>query len=536
MAARGSSVTDSKAMRGPLPVHPLFFAIYPALFLFARNADLFPLRELVGPAVVLLALMLALWGALALTLRNRHLAAILATLSWMFFFSYGHLKNMLLWLTDYDFDLVRNRYLLPILVVIFLLVVVWFIQKRLQLHFWTRAFNVVGALLLIVSVLQIGVEQIAEGEPATDELLFDSGISDSRKPHIFYIILDGYAGEDVLRDVFALDNRPFYEALTQRGFFVTKHSHSNYCRTILSLASSLNLTYLDSLAATEPTDRMPLMRMIWDNRLSRVLKALGYERVVYAAASSTTGRFIADHYESPGLYPGQLGNALINLTPVPGLIAVLTPAVSHFQYDLHRRLILYPLKDMPRWAESEQPVFVFSHLLSPHPPFVWDQAGQPVNADRPFHLYDGDDFMRLGGTYEEYISGYRGQVRFINSRVLVLVDDIIARATRPTVIVLQADHGARIAGGEQVSMQSRMRNYFSIFNALRLPGVPDTVLYDRLSPVNNFRVVLDRYFDAKLPLLQDRSYFSTWEEIYQFEDVTNTISLTGWNGDETGRQ
>ncbi|MHB1557432.1 MAG: hypothetical protein ACYC61_08125 [Isosphaeraceae bacterium] len=41
--------------------------------------------------------------------------------------------------------------------------------------------------------------------------------------------------------------------------------------------------------------------------------------------------------------------------------------------------------------------------------------------------------------------------------------------------------------------------------------------------MNSFRVVLNTFFGADLPLLPDRSYFSTWPEPYRFIDVTDAI-------------
>jgi hypothetical protein len=48
-----------------------------------------------------------------------------------------------------------------------------------------------------------------------------------------------------------------------------------------------------------------------------------------------------------------------------------------------------------------------------------------------------------------------------------------------------------------------------ILNAYSLPGVEMAeVYYPAISPVNSFRVILNRYFESNLPLLEDRSYFA----------------------------
>jgi len=48
--------------------------------------------------------------------------------------------------------------------------------------------------------------------------------------------------------------------------------------------------------------------------------------------------------------------------------------------------------------------------------------------------------------------------------------------------------------------------------------------YDDITPVDTFRVILDQFFDAELPLLPDQSFFSTWSAPYRFVDVTDRAS------------
>jgi hypothetical protein len=60
----------------------------------------------------------------------------------------------------------------------------------------------------------------------------------------------------------------------------------------------------------------------------------------------------------------------------------------------------------------------------------------------------------------------------------------------------------------------------TILNAYYFPDKQYQGLHDRITPVNSFRVVLNTFFGAQIPLLEDRSFFSTWAEPYQFIDVT----------------
>ena len=63
----------------------------------------------------------------------------------------------------------------------------------------------------------------------------------------------------------------------------------------------------------------------------------------------------------------------------------------------------------------------------------------------------------------------------------------------------------------------------SILNAYYFPGGRYEKLYEGISPVNSFRVVLNTFFGARLELLPDKSFFSTWSDPYKFIDVTDAV-------------
>jgi hypothetical protein len=48
-------------------------------------------------------------------------------------------------------------------------------------------------------------------------------------------------------------------------------------------------------------------------------------------------------------------------------------------------------------------------------------------------------------------------------------------------------------------------------------------LYQDITPVNSFRVVLNTLFGARFEILPDRSNYSTWAKPYQFMDVTEAV-------------
>jgi hypothetical protein len=166
---------------------------------------------------------------------------------------------------------------------------------------------------------------------------------------------------------------------------------------------------------------------------------------------------------------------------------------------------------------------VFAHIISPHPPFVFDAQGNAVQPPRSYSIGDGDDYR---GDWEEYRQGYAGQVQFVNRMLEKTVDAILSKSSTPPVILIQGDHGP---GGfldwdspEQTCLWERA----AIFNAYYLPGAEANVLSADISPVNSFRIVLKIYFDANLELLPDRTYFTSHRLTRQIIDITGQRDST----------
>jgi len=63
-------------------------------------------------------------------------------------------------------------------------------------------------------------------------------------PDIYFIILDSYTDNNTLKDIFNFDNAEFLSYLSEKGFFVSQKSFSNYNSSPLSIPSMLNMKYI----------------------------------------------------------------------------------------------------------------------------------------------------------------------------------------------------------------------------------------------------------------------------------------------------
>jgi hypothetical protein len=158
---------------------------------------------------------------------------------------------------------------------------------------------------------------------------------------------------------------------------------------------------------------------------------------------------------------------------------------------------------LPNAGLGRHPVFVFAHIISPHRPYVLGTSARRPGASPRASLY-GD------------------QVTHLSTLLVDVVWRILSQSPRPPIVVIQADHGLRAVVAWDESARSQERH--AILYAVYLPSsgrrdVPSVQLYDSISPVNTFRVILSQYFDTTMALLPDRSYFSLLSRPYQFHDV-----------------
>jgi hypothetical protein len=108
-----------------------------------------------------------------------------------------------------------------------------------------------------------------------------------------------------------------------------------------------------------------------------------------------------------------------------------------------------------------------------------------------------------------------------NRQLLDIVDDILAN-DRPSVILLQGDHGTSVLGGliladPRTASAAQVAERLGAFSAYRLPD--GSALPDTITPVNLLRLVFNRYLGTELPLQSNDAFFSVFTRTYDFVPV-----------------
>ena len=492
------------------PWHLFLFSIYPILELWLLNIEQISADVIFRPLILALVGALLIWGAAFLLLKDGMRAAIISTIWIVAFFSYGHIYLMTKGFQIFNISIVRHRTLLIVWVILSLASFLW-IKKTRRIGSIKSILNLISLLLVGLFFFELLYFQVAQLEISPhrsnpSNMTVTGGRSSM--PDIYYIILDGYGRSDVLAQKMDYDNSAFISELESMGFYIARYSQSNYAHTTLSLASSLNFEYLDALGVIqEPnsTNRTEVYKVLKQNALRDFLEKQGYKTVAFATGFNWSQFTNSDYYlhPQPGARLNEFEYLLLQTTLFRVLLdsraLTLTDATSE-QFRERTSFAFEKLKTLP---SLKGPKFVFAHIIIPHPPFVFGPNGEAINTN-----YKPEDEFSL----EEYNLGYKNQVTYANTQILDVVRVLIDESETPPIIIIQGDHGP----GHQNSREVRMK----ILNAYYLPGHPE-VLYDTISPINSFRIILNTYFDQSLPILEDKSYFSRYKSPYVFEEIEN---------------
>ena len=516
--------------------HPFLLALFPVLCLFFANRGQVLLGELYFPVGAVLLGTAVLWFFMGLCFRSVKRSAVVTSVFLILFFSFGHVVNL---------GFLPPKFVLAASLLLFFGCCVMVLSAKGDLGRTTDILNKVALFLVVTQLVLAGLrgwktEHV--GTHVVEKSTNGPGVAGSSHPQtlpdIYYVVLDAYTRRDVLKDVFQFDNGEFLDHLRKKRFYVADKSSSNYPVTVLSLASSLNLDYLDTFRKkVEPELLEEHLRTheLKDNLAMRFLKSKGYTTVTFSTVPSVVIDRNADICFRPESAAGEFGSVFLRTTPIPyleghfpwikkirqGAWVGSRKAVSKLKP--HRDRIRFIFDHLPAHLSAGKPVFVFAHILCPHPPFVFDRNGGLANDELEYSTSDGAS-LRLERMMpaEEYRKEYVEQLRYVNLLTEKLIDQILSVAgPRPLVILLQADHGSRSMGGWDELTQIDFKERMDILSAYYFSDGDYGALYDSVSPVNSLRVVFDKYFGTRYGRLPDRSIFVSGPYRRVMTDVTD---------------
>lgn len=481
-------------------LHPIFLGLFPLFSLLSANMAWAGLGEVLLPAGVVLSVAAALWITLWPLVPQPHKRGLVVSLFWLPFFGYSTIVDSLRALLGY-----REMLGVGALAAVALLAAALGLAfiAMLRRAPWdiigaTKFLNRISGLALAVALLSCAMSYARQApspsmEPATAMTAIPADAD--ALPNIYFIVCDSYPRADYLKSYFDMDNTPFLNGLRERGFYIAERSRSNYPNTMPSLASTLNLEYLDNALAPGGWDEYypELIPRMKDNLVVRTLRARGYEYVAIATGLFPTDMTGADRYIHPGDKPyTEYQQRLIEITPVRSIF-------NRMKKPHHHRLAPFVFDTLEGLRRNERPMFVFAHVLLPHLP----------------HGYDAEGNIRLD--YPPYKEGWRQMTDLVNRRLTEIVDTI-QRHEPNSIIIIEGDHGPRTSWQDANTMdllpwKGTWEEYIRDRSAnLSTYYFPDRqyagLLYPEITPVNTFRVIFNKYFGGNYEMLEDVTYLS----------------------------
>jgi hypothetical protein len=508
-----------------LILYPFLAALYPLLALAASNSD-----ELVRPGDLAKPFVIALSAAGVAWLLSRGLTrdtdrrAFLTLVAVGVFSAFGYGVDLL--------KLQVRSEALASIIVLAPVAVAALMVRRVQVPFRpvTRYLN----LVMVILVAWTGGSFLWHSRPPTTPLTLPDipirtvalrNTGPGAQPNLFLIVLDKYAGHRSLLKTFGFDNTAFERALQRDGFFVPAAARANYVQTFLALAAMLNWQYLDGVAqqlGPENGSWAVAYPLIEDDRTWRALRRLGYRFVFLPSALPATdhNRFADVQLPDPSQMPHEFGAIWLRGTLLSPILDRVCPRLGCSGPSLPyvpetARLLDWKFEMIPALAESDRPVFVLAHLTVPHEPYLYDAECR--------HRQPYWPAVDTGREESAVKAAYVAQVQCVNRKVETLVRAIAARSARPSIILLQSDHGHGLFGRDVPPLSEvdprRVADRTDIFAAYRLPGAPPDLVHDSIGPVNAMRAVMRYYYGFDLPPLPDVSYWSSANRPYDFTRV-----------------
>ena len=499
------------------PFHTLLLAIYIPLALFASN-----LGEIKPVTTYRLLLVLALFSLILLFLINLFIrdwrkSGLMTSLIVFFFSVYGSLYSFLKSPAVFGGALGHHRIVI-FLVLILLAVFSWLVIKKFRhLPEITLLVNLFSFYLVLMPVVQITLFTIQNNKLTNSQAAFKNPPSQAAPvqndlPDIYHIILDSYQRQDFLAAGYDYDNSKFIQFLKDSDFYVAECSRSNYAHTFLSISSTMNMTYVQDFMTPETLTEPALKDALVRSQVRARLSNLGYQIVAFDnvhwdySDADVFYKFKIEPILNPYLFPVEsvyIDNSALKIfkdfsRPFKQGVTTLSSSAVKDHY-LQQEYILDSIDES---VSLKSPKYVFGHVEKPHGPFVFEPDGAFIEEDA---YYRDKYFSAINKEYDRL--GNIKQVEYLNRRMIRLVNEI-QEVDKDAIIIIHSDHGLL----ENEILNGRLANLFAIY----FPDKDYSSLYPTITPINIFRVVLDKYFSAGLGLLPDNSYYSYREDKMEY--------------------
>ena len=434
------------------------------------------------------------------TFRSTYLTTFVAFSS-LFFFA---IQKSLLFT-----PMIKARYVILFIIILFLILLIIGIKaKRINKKPNKKILLYLNTLFLILFVQNC----IVVVYPTFSKLVLTQQLDFSQKgtesnPDIYLIVLDGYTNQKSLIKYWNYDNKHFITELSNLGFYYAANSKSNYSFTVKTLASMLNLDYLEP---NELENGIGLLKKIRQNQTTELLEHKRYNIFNFSVVEidRTKNNYAINFFsEIPGLYIATLSTSLYAF-----LINYLVPIFP--QINTNRELNILKSIEPVITSKVESPKFVLYHSMLTHFPYYLNEEGN-ISSEIEQHgprykiiqdwLVNKKGYYTIGSVKKDslWMKGYLNHLTYTNSMILKFVKNVLKSNRSPPIIVILSDHGFRFILNRSIEQIESEK--YSNFCAIYYPDRNYKNLYDSITPINVMRLILNKALTIPIKPLSDHS-------------------------------
>lgn len=486
-------------------------------------------------------LLLGFWGvisfcvflSLSLLFKDRHKGALGSFVFAVMFFGFGalfhHQRGLIvsvlpLSLLNFICGYYRYLRLVWIMIIVRLIYSIKYLKntkRMVRLCFYTSlVLSTIGVLFLLPSVYKIYNANKEFTENTSIEI--NASLPLGYKPDIYYIILDMYAREDILKSLFEFDNAVFIDWLRRKGFCVADQSCSNYPITELSIPSTLDMNYLETNNITSLN--------VWNNAfVVQFLKKQGYHFINISSNEHFSARIFSCDEEKAHVYFGSFTRFVFSRL-------TLAPFFHNFDFFHKQTAVKEQFTALRNSKCRNKPLFVFCHILAPHDPATFSVNGEKHKRYSSMET----EAIHKKQTRIDYVN----DIKVINRLLQECIEKILSNSSNKPVIIVQSDHGPHFIGRsyyiekkqfkinniEDQIIKERMSNLFALYLPSSFTDFPS-----QISNVNTFRVIFNNCFATHFTMLNDQCYLKgkspirsipyNISKVNQIEDISLTNLL-----------
>jgi len=430
--------------------------------------------------------------------RKHQKTGLLTLLLSAFFFFFGAIQDFLKWTIPQ-----LNRYVI-LFPLFFTVVIITIVMLKRTAKDFRKLSLYLNLLLLLLSAYDFFVIAYYTMFPEKDKISIypfaenkDYTICrDCDRPDIYFLLFDEYTSSESLKNSLGFDNSGLDSFLTNRNFRILKNSSGNYHHTPFSMASILNMSYINGLDSKQIdlNDFARCIKLVRENKVIKFLSSNGYDVVNYSIFDLAGNpsplnqdllplktKLITDRT----LWGRMRSQILWNLFTGRFEVELLTKNLIYIHLTNNNQL--FDLVKQECLKKNDKPRFIYVHFNMPHRPYYFDRNGKLKDREKIKNDYTNE--------------GYLDNVVYTNKKLEELVTHIQDNSHGNAAIIIMGDHGYRL----DTTLPQKV--FFENQNAVYLPKKNYQLFYDSMSGVNQFRVIFNSLFKQNFPLLKDSTTF-----------------------------